>query len=239
MKILFAGTRGYIDAQTKRHKRHTTTIIIHRNKRILLDCGLDWLGKMNRLKPNAIILTHAHPDHAWGLQNGAPCPVWATQESWNIIKNYPLHDRHVVIPRKQFRLFGITFQAFNEAHSIHAPAIGYRISYGKKAIFVAGDLVFIHEQKEALHKIALYIGDGATINRPLVRRKGDILFGHSPISTQLTWCKKNKVPAAYFTHCGTQIVTGDTRTINKMIRDLGKKRNVDARIAYDGLEITV
>jgi glyoxylase-like metal-dependent hydrolase (beta-lactamase superfamily II) len=239
MKILFAGTRGYIDAQTKRHKHHTATIIIHKNKHILIDCGLDWLDKINRLKPDAILLTHAHPDHAWGLQNGAPCPVYATKESWHIINDYPLHDRHVVIPRKRFRLFGVTIQAFAVQHSILAPAVGYRISCGKKAIFVAGDLVFIHEQKEALHNIALYIGDGASIIHPRVRRKGKILFGHSPISTQLTWCKKNKVPTAYFTHCGTQVVTGNTRMINKIVRDLGTKRNVDAHVSYDGLEIEV
>ncbi len=239
MKILFAGTRGYIDAQTKRHKRHTVTIIIHRNKRILLDCGLDWLGKMNLLKPDAIILTHAHPDHAWGLQNGAPCPVYATKESWKIIKDYPIDDRHLVIPRKRFRIHGVTFEAFSVAHSIIAPGVGYRITIGKKAIFAVHDLVFIHEQKEALKHVLLYIGDGATIKRPLVRRKGNILFGHSPISTQLAWCKKNDVPTAYFTHCGTQIVTAEARTIDKIVQDLGKKRNVDAHVAYDGLEIKV
>ena len=35
----------------------------------MIDCGLDWLGKFEKLQPDAIVLTHAHPDHAWGLKN--------------------------------------------------------------------------------------------------------------------------------------------------------------------------
>ena len=52
----------------------------------MIDCGQDWLGKFDRLQPDAIVLTHAHPDHAWGLKNGAPCPVHAPQKTWRTLK---------------------------------------------------------------------------------------------------------------------------------------------------------
>jgi phosphoribosyl 1,2-cyclic phosphodiesterase len=52
----------------------------------MIDCGLDWLGKFARLRSNAILLTHAHPDHAWGLRNGAPCLVYATQKTWRTLR---------------------------------------------------------------------------------------------------------------------------------------------------------
>ena len=131
MKITFLGTRGYIDIATRHHKRHTTTMITYKKKRILIDCGLDWLGRMEKLAPNAIMITHAHPDHAWGLQDGAPCPVYATVESWTIMKNYPIKERVTLIPRHHVNIFGLTFEAFPVEHSIRAPGVGFRIQYAK------------------------------------------------------------------------------------------------------------
>ena len=55
----------------------------------MLDCGADWLGRVVRLRPSAIVLTHAHPDHAAGLTDGAPCPVYATAETWDRIRRLP------------------------------------------------------------------------------------------------------------------------------------------------------
>ena len=49
--------------------------------RVMVDCGADWLHRVQGLAPDAIVITHAHPDHAWGLAQGAPCPVFATAES--------------------------------------------------------------------------------------------------------------------------------------------------------------
>src|ERR1041385_6097479 len=77
MKLTFLGTRGEIEKRTRRHRMHTSLMISHRNADVMIDCGLDRLGKFERLHPSAIVLTHAHPDHAWGLKRGAPFPVYA------------------------------------------------------------------------------------------------------------------------------------------------------------------
>ena len=71
----------------------------------------------------------------------------------------------------------------------------------------------------------------------MIRKRNNVLIGHSPISTQLAWCEKYKIPQAYFTHCGTQIVGNDGRIIGPLVTKLGKDRGVIARIAYDGLSI--
>lgn len=243
MKITFLGTRGYIDASTRRHKRHTSTLITHNRVRLLIDCGLDWLNKIDYLKktykPTALFITHAHPDHAWGLKNGAPCPVYATKASWQIMAKYPIEKKQVVSPRRAVTIDGIAVQTFSVVHSIRAPAVGYRITAGNKTIFCVHDLVYIENRKKALKDIDLYIGDGATIKRPLIRKRDGILIGHSPISTQLTWCKKEGVPRAIFTHCGSAIVEGDGRTMRAKVQALGKERGVEVQIAYDGLEIVV
>ena len=67
MKPTFLGTRGEIEARMRRHHMHTSLLVSHRGRDVMIDCGLDWLGKFERLHPDAIVLTHAHPDRAWGL----------------------------------------------------------------------------------------------------------------------------------------------------------------------------
>src|SRR5881409_2619710 len=96
MKLLFLGTRGEIEARTRRHRMHTSLLVSHRGVRVMIDCGLDWLGKFKRVSPSAIVLTHAHPDHAWGLRNGAPCPVYASQNTWQTLQDCSVQDRHLI-----------------------------------------------------------------------------------------------------------------------------------------------
>src|SRR5579885_1471470 len=241
MKVTFLGTRGYIDIRTRKHYRHTSTMITYKGKKVMIDCGLDWQRKVWDINPDAIVITHAHPDHAWGLKNGSPCRVYATKDSWKLMKDYPIpaSQRTIMHPKKKVRIHGITFETFTVVHSIIAPGVGYRITAGRKSIFVVHDLISIDERHEALHGCKLYVGDGATIVRPMVRRKGDKLFGHTTIRAQLGWCQKEQVPHAIITHCGTQIVGANARMVEKKIEKLATDRSVKVQIAYDGMEIKV
>lgn len=239
MKLTFVGTRGEIEKRTRRHRMHTSLMISYRAADVMIDCGLDWLGKLERVDPSAIVLTHAHPDHAWGLRNGAPCPVYASQKTWQELRHYPIKDRHVIDERTPTKICGITFEAFPVEHSILSPAVGYRVSAGRGRIFYAPDLIFIHERKAALDGVQLYIGDGATVMRSFVRRRGKALIGHSPVRTQLTWCQKEAVPRAIITHCGSEIVNGDEREIAAKLRGIATERGVEVRIAYDGMKIAL
>jgi glyoxylase-like metal-dependent hydrolase (beta-lactamase superfamily II) len=82
MKLTFLGTRGYIEPRSPYHRRHTCTLVSYRGRSVLLDYGEDWLGRAEEIAPRAIVITHAHPDHAFGLRAGAPCPVYATRQAW-------------------------------------------------------------------------------------------------------------------------------------------------------------
>src|SRR6266516_4636937 len=239
VNLTFLGTRGEIKARTRRHRMHTSLLVSHRGARVMIDCGLDWLGELKRVSPRAIVLTHAHPDHAWGLRNGAPCPVYAPQQTWQSLQHYPIEDRCLIKDRTPTKVCGITFEAFPVEHSILAPAVGYRISAGGALIFYAPDLVFIHERAAALKGVQIYIGDGATLTRSFIRRRGETLIGHAPVRTQLTWCEKQDVRCAIITHCGSEIVTGDERKLSAKLRAIAAERGVDVRIAYDGMEVTL
>lgn len=239
MKLTFIGTRGEIDTRTRRHRMHTSLLVSYRAATVMIDCGLDWLGKLKRLSPNAIVLTHAHPDHAWGLKRGAPCPVYATENTWQELRHYPISDRHVIKERTPTKICGITFEAFQVEHSVLSPAIGYRVSAGRARIFYAPDLIFIHERGAALKDVQIYIGDGATVTRWFIRKRGKALIGHSPVRTQLTWCQKEGVPRAIITHCGSEIVAGDEQKISVIVHAMGHERGIDARLAYDGMKLTL
>lgn len=239
MKITFLGTRGQIEASNRRHRRHSSLLVSYYDTRVMIDAGEDWLGRLDDIAPDAIVLTHAHPDHAFGLKSGAPCPVHATEVTWRDIAAYPVHERRTVESRTPFSIGDIEFEAFPVAHSTNAPAVAYRITAGNAVMVYAPDVVYIGDRAEALAGARLFVGDGATISRSMVRKPGDELIGHAPVRTQLTWCETEGVPEMIVTHCGAEIVEGDERTLGADIRAMAAERGVDVRIAHDGMDVVI
>jgi ribonuclease BN (tRNA processing enzyme) len=239
MKLTFLGTRGNIDARSPIHRRHTALLVSYRGRDVMIDCGADWRGRLDRIVPRAVIVTHAHPDHALGLKDGARCPVHAAAEAWEEMNDWPITDRRLVQPRRPVRVEGITFEAFPVEHSLHAPAVGYRVSAGRVVVFYVPDVVFIKEREAALSGVRLFIGDGATLTRPLIRRRDGRLIGHTPVRTQLTWCKEADIRRAIITHCGSEIVTGDAAEVEAQVKAMGEERGVEATIAHDEMTLVL
>jgi phosphoribosyl 1,2-cyclic phosphodiesterase len=237
MRITFIGTRGNIERRNRRHHRHSALLIHHRDRRVMIDCGGDWLARVDALAPDAIVLTHAHSDHAEGLRHGAPCVVHATAETWELIDGYPIERRRTLTPHVPERIEGVMVQAYPVQHSLRCPAVGYRIGTGRGDVFYVPDVAAIPAHTEVLAGTSLFIGDGASITRPILRKEGDVLLGHAPIRAQLGWCRDAGVARAVFTHCGSEIVGGDERRLGAKVRGFARQCGVAARIAYDGLEV--
>ena len=236
-KLKFIGTRGEIEARTAVHNMHTSLLVCAKAGRVMIDCGLDWLGKAGAVAPDAIVLTHAHMDHAWGLREGAPCPVYATDRTWSTLEKCDIENRVTLPLRSPTEICGVLFEAFPVEHSVRCPAVGYQVRISDKAFFYSPDVVHIPDREAALSGIDMYIGDGATITKSMVRKRGNTTFGHTPVRTQLTWCEQEKVPRAIFTHCGSEIVAGDQEVVKAKVATLGAERQVEAEIAYDGMEV--
>jgi phosphoribosyl 1,2-cyclic phosphodiesterase len=233
-ELKFLGTRGEIKIRSRRHWRHSALLIRHNDARIMIDCGADWLHQLSAVAPTAIVLTHAHPDHAWGLAEGAPCPVYATRQTSALLRGLPVHDWRLMPLGRPMVIGGVTFKAYAVQHSIRAPAVGYRVSARGSSFFYLPDVAWLPNASVALRGIDIYIGDRATIVRPLVRKRGGTLIGHAAMATQLRWCQEAHVQRAVFTHCGSQVVGGGARRLNGVLRRLGRQHDVDARLACDG-----
>jgi hypothetical protein len=147
-------------------------------------------------------------------------------------------DRRVIACRRPCTIAGITFEAFEVVHSLRAPAVGYRIRAGRVRVFYVPDVLSIPERAGALGGVGLYAGDGASIARPIVRRRGRSPFGHASIRTQLGWCRAEGVTRAVFTHCGSQIVT-DERRAEDAVGALGRAHGIETRVAHDGMVLVL
>lgn len=100
-------------------------------------------------------------------------------------------------------------------------------------------MVALGRGPQILENVAVYVGDGAVLLRPLVRRRGSVLIGHMSVATQLDWCKKAGVHRAIFTHCGFGIVRSDFKNAERVVRSLAHERGMQARLAHDGLTVTL
>jgi phosphoribosyl 1,2-cyclic phosphodiesterase len=239
VRLTFLGTRGEISRRSSRHERHTTTLVQSRVGRILIDAGLDWTDRIDSLEPDALVLTHAHPDHVGALRHGSPCPVYAPAATWMRIGHWPIRDRSVLRAWQPCEIGGVRFEAVPVAHSVRAPAVGYRLTAGGVTAFYVPDIAALPRAARALAGVSMYIGDGAAIIRPILRRRDGRLIGHAAIASQLDWCRECQVTRAIFTHCGSEIVRVGHRRALERISRLGRERGVRATIASDGDRVTV
>jgi phosphoribosyl 1,2-cyclic phosphodiesterase len=234
VELTFLGTRGEIKHRSRLHRRHSALLVQHNEARIMIDCGADWLHRVGTVAPTAILLTHAHSDHAAGLVQGAPCPVYATEPTLKLLRGYPIADRRKMPLRRSVKIGGLNFTAFPVQHSIRAPAVGYRVRADSASFFYLPDVARLPDPIKTLGGIDVYIGDGATIRRSMVRKKRGTFIGHAPMVTQLGWCELAGIHYAVFTHCGSAILREDRCRIDAVVREIGCDHGIETRLASDG-----
>ncbi len=230
-RLIFLGTKGEIEEFNEKHQYHASLLIITGGTRLLIDYGKLRRYTLEELKPDAILITHAHPDpYAWlneEIKTGIP--VFLTKETYDYGKYHPDNSRFI-LPEQKIQVGSISGAAYRVIHSIRCPTVGYRLMIEGKTVVYNPDLVDIIDKEKILTGVDYYIGDGSSIRANLVRRRGDQLFGHTRITTQINWCKAYNIPHVIFTHLGKE-------TLEKEVEF--RETHPDIVLAYDGMELEI
>ncbi|MGZ3496333.1 MAG: MBL fold metallo-hydrolase [Vulcanimicrobiaceae bacterium] len=236
LELRFLGTRGYIEESSALHRMHSALMLICEDKRLLLDAGQTWKGRLHQLTPDWIAITHAHPDHAFALEEGTDVPVYVSAESLALLKHYPVKHFRIFEDGQTIRLGPFRVRPYRVIHSIRAPAVGFRVRAAQTTLTYNPDVISIPDEARVLSGVDVYIGDGASLTRPLVRRRGESLFGHTTVRAQLNWCKRHNIDRAYVVHCGKQLVEADPKELQQRVDELAGP-TLRALVAYDGLAV--
>lgn len=203
MRLHFHGTKGYVEESSPSHAGHSAFTIEADGFRLLCDFGENRKGLLGEIRPDAIFVSHAHPDHSWGLAEGTETPVYASAITHDLTAGMPLSDRIVLEPGRRVRVGPFRLTAFPVVHSVRCPGVAARIEVAGRVVVYSGDVVAFDTPAEALAGAYLYVGDGSSLTASLVRRQPNgTLVGHTTVRAQLGWLAKAGVPRAVFSHFG-------------------------------------
>jgi len=231
LKLTFLGTKGEIEESNEKHRYHSSLLIVSDDDRLLIDYGTLHRYNLEELAPDALLITHAHPDHYVWLERDiqTDIPVYLTGETLAYGKFRPSNSR-VIEPDTYIAEGSFKFLAYRVLHSIRCPAVGYKVKMQNKTLVYNSDLVDIVNKAEVLADVDYYIGDGSAIKANLVRRRGEALFGHTRMTTQMNWCRKYGIDHIIFTHLGRESIAAE----DEFARD-----HPEAILAYDGMEVVI
>lgn len=242
MLLQFFGTKGYVEESSRGHSGHSAILLEEGGFRLLCDFGQNRKGLLSKIRPDAIFLSHAHPDHAWGLEEGTDAPVYASGVTHELLAKLPIRNRMALSPETPADLGPFRVTAFPVMHSVRCPGIAARIATDGFTLVYAGDIVAFGDADAALSGADLYIGDGSTLTGSLVRRhKSGALIGHTTVRAQLGWLSRHGIPRAIFSHFGKDPIAMGDDALEKALAELAISPPPGCAVtaASDGLELEI
>lgn len=242
MRLHFYGTRGFVEEKSRSHSGHSAFTVETDRFRLLCDFGQNRKGLLSKIRPDAIFLSHAHPDHAWGLEEGTRVPVFASGITHEITRSLPIERRIVLEPSQAVSVGPFRLTAYPVVHSVRCPCVAARIETTETALVYSGDIVAFERPEEVLPGADLYVGDGSTLAGSLVRRHASgALMGHTTVRAQLGWLNKYGVPRAVFSHFGKGPIQMGERALKRALAELAEKKAPGCAVAAarDGLVLPI
>jgi ribonuclease BN (tRNA processing enzyme) len=240
MRLHFYGTKGYVEESSRAHSGHSAFTIEAMGFRLLCDFGQNRKGLLKKIRPDAIFVSHAHPDHVGGLEEGTAVPVYASAITHEISKDLAIAKRIVLEPGSPVRIGPFRLTAFPVVHSVRCPCVSARIEAGGETIVYSGDIVAFEDPGAALDGASVYVGDGSTLKGSLVRRHvSGVLIGHTTVRAQLGWLGKYGIPRAVFSHFGKGPIEMGEPALKESLVALAKEKapGCEVTAARDGLSL--
>jgi ribonuclease BN (tRNA processing enzyme) len=240
MLLRFYGTKGYVEESSKSHAGHSAFVVEENGFRLLCDFGQNRKGLLRRIRPDAIFVSHAHPDHGWGLEEGTSVPVLASAVTHEILSRQPITERVVLEPGSPADVGPFRLSIFPVVHSVRCPCTAVRLQRPGFTMVYSGDIVSFEEPEAALEGADLYVGDGSTLTGSLVRRHpSGTLIGHTTVRAQLGWLARHGVPRAVFSHFGKGPIEMGDEALRDELEKLAARHPDGPAVtaAYDGMEM--
>jgi ribonuclease BN (tRNA processing enzyme) len=242
MRLHFYGTKGYVDQSSAEHGGHSAFTVETAGFRLLCDFGENRRGLLAKIRPDAIFVSHAHPDHAWGLEEGTSAPVHASAITHELTAKMPIATRVVLEPGRSVPVGPFRLTAIPVVHSVRCPCVGVRLEVEGRTLVYSGDIVSFEDPDGALGGAEVYVGDGSTLTGSLVRRHASgMLLGHTTVRAQLGWLAKRGIRRAVFSHFGTEPIEMGEDSLREALAKLVSERLPGAEVtaARDGLTLDV
>ncbi len=185
MELTFLGMRGGIELRSRLHRRHSLLLVEHLGARIMVECGADWLGRLDAVAPTAIVLTHARVSGPCpGLRRGGSLSRLRDQGDGEFacLFSYPAAKTHTAAQSNRYRWRDV--RGLPVCYSIRAPGSDIVCPW-KTPVFSICPTWPNSRWSPMRCGCSLYVGDGATILRTMVRRKNGTPIGHAPVAAHL------------------------------------------------------
>lgn len=242
MRLTFYGTKGFVEESSRAHRGHSAFVLEADGFRLLCDFGANRRGLIPRIRPDAIFISHAHPDHGAGLEEGTGAPVYASAVTHRILADLPYRNRRTLSPGRAARIGPFRVRGIPVVHSVRCPCLAARIEAPGTTLVYSGDIVAFPDAPGALAGADVYVGDGSTLAGSLVRRHASgALIGHTSVRAQLGWLHASRVPRAVFSHFGRGPIGMGERALAKALAELAAAKAPGCRVtaARDGLSLEV
>ena len=227
MRLRILGTRGEIDESAPGHRNHSGVLV---DNTLLLDVGeKEFLS----LKPEQILITHLHPDHAFFIVEPGEIgvPVYAPESYHNSVTVKALPQELVS--------GGFRVRPVPTHHSKKVRSSAFVVEDESARICYTGDVIWINKEFHPILKGSdLIITDGSYLRKGgMVIRDPEtgLLFGHNGIP-DLIRLFRNLTNHLLFVHFGSWFFK-DISASKKKLEELGIENGMDILVGYDGMEL--
>ncbi len=241
MELIFLGTSADKPVLKQgRNKRLRSAIALRENSRVVLvDCGPDIKEELRRekLKPQFLFVTHAHPDHIqglpWLISTFRPkvyltLSIWQDLQKKRAVKSLDLQPV-LVTPQRWFKIQGFkeSFLFVEIRHSKLVSTFALVLKRGRRVIlFYAPDIKEMTTGARSYFlRAETLILDGSILSRPL--------NVHASIREQLRWAQEAKAKKILFTHLGKNPTRFSHNVLEKQLKQIDPR----AGVCFDGMEL--